>query len=326
MKVLFVSSGNAKDGISPIIKNQGESLKSEGIDLEFFSIKGKGLKSYFRHIFILKSHLKTNSYDIIHAHYGLCGIVSLFSKNKEKLVVSFMGDDLLGENNQSGSLLLKSRISTFINKQVAKLFYDVSIVKSQEMFKIHGSKKLLYLIPNGIDLNKFKPLNKEDCINQLLWDKNKINILFAANSERAEKNFPLTVSAVNELSDSYNIDLRTLSNISQSQIPIMMCASDVIVLSSFHEGSPNVIKEAMACNCPIVSTEVGDIKWLFGDEIGHYISSFSQAEFTEMIKKAIQYSKEKECTNGRSRLIALGLDSKTVALKIIEIYNKVLNK
>lgn len=325
MKILFVSSGNSSEGISPIISNQGESIKSQGIDLDYFTVNGRGFKSYIHHVFILKKHLRNNKYDIIHAHYGLCGLISLLSKNKEKLVVSFMGDDLLGENKQDGSFLFRSRFQTFLNKKISKFFYDASIVKSAEMYKIHGKKELLFIVPNGIDLEKYKPLNKEKCRNQLLWNNNKINILFAANPNRAEKNFIHTENAITNLSNTYNIDLKILKNIPQLQIPIILNASDVVVLSSFHEGSPNIIKEAMACNRPIVSTNVGDIKWLFGDENGHYISNFSCNDFAEKINIAIIYSIEKKNTNGRARIIKLGLDSKKVATKIIDIYNKILN-
>ena len=69
MKILFVSSGNTENGISPIIKNQGESLKKQDIELKYFTIKGRGIRGYFKSIFRLHKHLKNNSYDIIHAHY-----------------------------------------------------------------------------------------------------------------------------------------------------------------------------------------------------------------------------------------------------------------
>jgi glycosyltransferase involved in cell wall biosynthesis len=104
-----------------------------------------------------------------------------------------------------------------------------------------------------------------------------------------------------------------------------MNASDVLILSSLHEGSPNVIKEAMACNCPIVTTNVGDVKWVLDNTDGCYISSFDPKEYVEKIKLALEFSEKNGRTKGRDRIIELGLDSVTIAKKIINVYQKVLS-
>jgi glycosyltransferase involved in cell wall biosynthesis len=80
----------------------------------------------------------------------------------------------------------------------------------------------------------------------------------------------------------------------------------------------------MACNCPVVATEVGDIKWVFGNTDGCYLTSFDEIELTEKVKMAIEFANSKEHTRGRERIIEMGLDSKTIAGRIIKVYNKVL--
>ena len=100
MRVLFVASGNSQTGITQLVKRQGASLKINGITITYYPIKGKGFYNYLMNIKALKSHLKINQYDVIHAHYGLCGIISYLARTEEKLVVSFMGDDLIGEINK----------------------------------------------------------------------------------------------------------------------------------------------------------------------------------------------------------------------------------
>ena len=103
-----------------------------------------------------------------------------------------------------------------------------------------------------------------------------------------------------------------------------MNSVDVVVVTSFMEGSPNVVKEAMACNCPVVATKVGDIEWLFGDEPGYFLTSFDEKDCADQIIKAVQYSSEVGKTKGRERIIQLGLDDETVAERIEKVYKSLM--
>jgi glycosyltransferase involved in cell wall biosynthesis len=149
--------------------------------------------------------------------------------------------------------------------------------------------------------------------------------LFAASSDREEKNFKLAEEAFNRMSN-VNTRLHILSNIDHSQIPYYYNASDIIILSSLWEGSPNVIKEAMACNRPVVSTNVGDVKWLFGEEPGHYLAEFNSEDFSLKMNQALVFAEKSGGTKGRERIIKLGLDSQSVADRITEVYNNVLGR
>jgi glycosyltransferase involved in cell wall biosynthesis len=104
-----------------------------------------------------------------------------------------------------------------------------------------------------------------------------------------------------------------------------LCAADVLLSTSHWEGSPNAIKEAMACNLPVVSTDVGDVKWLFGDEPGYYLTSFNPHDVAYKIKESLSFSNEFGKTKGRERIVSLGLASETIAEKISCVYNKVLS-
>lgn len=309
MKVLFVSSGNAKDGISPIVKCQGASLICQDVQLEFFTIKGKGLQSYFRYIFVLRKYLKTNKFDIIHAHYSLSAYVASLAGAKP-LIVSLMGSDV--KSNKTIKFLIHFFNFLFKWKQV--------IVKSEDLKKGLRIKEA-EVIPNGVDLDLFKPSEKCFSQDKLGWDSAKKHILFAANPNRPEKNFKLASEAL-ALINNPHVEMHILENVIHNQIPIWMNASDVVLLTSLWEGSPNVIKEAMACNRPIVATNVGDISWLFGNEPGHFISSFKPDELSDKIKLALDYSGYNKNTKGRDRIISFGLDSENVAKVIVGIYKK----
>jgi teichuronic acid biosynthesis glycosyltransferase TuaC len=308
MKILFVSSGNSASGISPIVSNQGHSLVNAGCTVDFFLIKGKGVKGYLGNIKPLKKKIIEGHYDIVHAHYSLSAYVAGLAGAKP-LVVSLMGSDVKGGKSGRAFLKFFSRIFN----------WQALIVKSHDLRQSLGKLKSTYVLPNGVDTARFIPLDRLQCCNKLGWDINNINILFAASPERQEKNFPLTSKAVNRLNAS-EIVLHVLGDVPHCELVYWYNAADVVLLSSLWEGSPNVIKEAMACNRPIVATDVGDIRWLSGNEPGHFISGFSSEEFAGKLKLAIDFSREHGFTNGRQRLLDLGLDSATVAGKIMEIY------
>jgi glycosyltransferase involved in cell wall biosynthesis len=312
MKVLFVSSGNSAFGISPITKNQGKSLNNCGSEIFYFPIIGKGLINYTKNIFLLKKHLSFNKYDIIHAHYSLTAFVAALAHAKP-LVVSLMGSDVKNDY-----------ISKLFIKLFHKLFWEYTIVKSARMYNRLGLTNIS-VIPNGVNTEAFNSMDKRACQRQLGWDYYKKHILFAANPSRTEKNYALAKQAFSILNKG-NIELHSLIDVSPEQMPLWMNSADVVLLVSLWEGSPNVIKEAMACNRPIVSTDVGDLRWLLDGTPGCYIVSFDPEDVAVKLKIALEFSKKKGQTKGRDKLIELGLDSETIAKRIISAYESVLRK
>jgi len=314
MKVLFVCSGNASGGINPIIINQGNSLINYGnIEVDFYAIKGKGLKGYLKNIKPLRQQILKGQYSIIHAHYSSTAYVASLA-GANPLVVSLMGSDVKGK-----------KINKFFIQFAYLLFsWKAIIVKSEEMKKLIGIKDVV-VIPNGVELGQFKVVDKENCKALLGWSPNRIHLLFASNPERRVKNFPLLIKAIKLLDvQKQNIDLHCLKNIPNAEVPIWYNAADVVTLTSFWEGSPNVIKEAMACDCPIVSTDVGDVRILFNDEPGYFLTNFDETECSNQINKAISFSIERGKTNGRQRIIDLSLDAQSITKKIISLYQKLL--
>ncbi|HUP13465.1 MAG TPA: glycosyltransferase family 4 protein, partial [Niastella sp.] len=150
----------------------------------------------------------------------------------------------------------------------------------------------------------------------------KKKALFLGSTTKSGKNFPLAEAAVGQLE---NVELVCPYPVSHSDVPKYLNEADVLVFPSFMEGSPNVIKEAMACNCPIVSTDVGDVKWVFGETKGCYIASFDPKDFATKIKMAIDSPAISGRTNGRQRIMELGLDQETVAKRIKAVYQKALD-
>jgi teichuronic acid biosynthesis glycosyltransferase TuaC len=312
LKVLFVSSGNSEKGISPIVKAQGESLRRFGVDVEYFTIVGKGVKGYLKNVLPLRAHIKKNNYDIVHAHYSLSALTATLAGYRP-LVVSLMGSDI--------RLGLVIKYAVIIS---SRFFWSALIVKSQDMLNNIIIKNSA-IIPNGVDAALFKPIEQSIALEKLGWDKNKKHILFAANPVREVKNFQLLEKAYEKMIWPDQTQLHVLEDISHQEIPVHMNASDVAVLTSLWEGSPNVVKEAMACNCPVVATDVGDIAWLFGEESGHYLTSFESEDVAAKLSKALDFAEKHGRTKGRERIVELGLDAESVAKRIIKVYESVLD-
>lgn len=307
MKVLFVRSFNA--GEEPISTRQGESLQKKGINVVFYNVIGKGVGGYLSNLFQLRRFIKMQKPDVIHAHYSFCGILSVMTLVRVPVVVSLMGSDVL----TGGRMML------FLLKLFSLLWKGI-IVKSDELYNYLGIKEAK-VIPNGVDLDTFQPGSKDLAHETLNWQEDGYHILFASDPKRAEKNFSLSAEAIEKLKKKRSqIKIHFLKDLPTKEVVLYYNACDCLLLTSFYEGSPNVIKEAMACNRPVVSTRVGDVEKNLADVHGTFLCSFDATDVMEKLNLALDITS----TNGREKLIAMGLDADSTAAKLIEIYNKAL--
>ena len=323
MNVLFVTSGNKTGEPGAVVKNQADSLNNPSVSVKFFLIVGRGLNGYFKAGIKLRKFLKKNNVDIIHAHYTLSGWSAVLGAGKTPVVLSLMGSDTYGEYVAPNKVKLSSKFNTILTYLIQP-FVKVIISKSYNIEKYVWLKKKSLKIPNGVSLNTYYT-SKKEYLNELGLNKETQYIIFFGDKANKRKNYRLFKEAIDRIKNLNFIALNPFP-VDAVDIPKYLNSVNLLVLTSLAEGSPNIVKEAMACNCPIVATDVGDVRWLFGDEPGHFITSFNPADVAEKIKKALKFSEEFGRTNGRQRIIDLGLDSETVAQRIIEVYNEVLRK
>lgn len=323
MKILFVSSGNnAHFRVVPFIKAQAESIKEHGIIVEHYPIMGKGIIGYLKNVKPLRKYIKDNDIDVVHAHYSFNGLVVLLTGLKMPIVVSFMGSDTYGDFDKNGKRIFSSYINILISK-VIQPFIDQIIVKSPNLAKYIYARSKLHIIPNGVNMERFKPIERNNAINYLALNPDKRYVLFLGDTKNERKNFRLAKQAFKDAQLGDTIELLTPYPVPQDELNFYYNVADIIILTSFNEGSPNVIKEAMATNCPIVSTNVGDVAWLFDKEPGHFIAENDAEKFAVRIKAAVHFIDKYKETKGRDRILKLELDSRSVAKKIISIYSKV---
>jgi len=265
---------------------------------------------------MLRKQLMSKEIDIIHAHYSLSGImVSLASikglgcsSKKIPVVVSLMGSDVKGAGRWLGVIRFLVRWS-----------WDATVVKSRDM-KVRLGLESPMVIPNGVNIQIFKPMSGSECRLRLGLSLEKNIILFGADPTRKVKNFPLAEDSVAGMSDR-NCQLIALGSVPHAEVPVYLNACDVLLLTSKWEGSPNIVKEAMACGTPVVSTDVGDVRWLLEGLKGCFVTSQDTCDIRQKLERVLDLAGK---TGGRERLVELGLDSVSVANRLINLYLDVL--
>ena len=325
MKVLFVASGNSKNfDIAPFIKSQGESLIENGIDVQFYPVVGKGILGYIKSSKKLKLFLKENSFDLIHAHYTLSGLTAVFSRPKIPIVLSLMGSDAYGEYIGHKKVKFSSRYLTLLTYLIQP-FVQAIFSKSPNIDKFVYRKKIAHIVPNGVIFEKFVQIEKKKAKADLGLSPKEKYVLFLGDPKSNRKNYSLARRSV-DLINNPNIKLLTPYPTTHDNVIKHFNAADVFVMCAFMEGSPNVVKEAMVCNCPVVTTDVGDAAWVVGDTPGCYVASFTPQDFANKIQQAVSFSDKVGRTEGRKRIIELGLSATTVANRISNLYTEVIDK
>lgn len=302
MKILVVASYN-KNRFAPFILEQAEALKQVGCEVDYFGVIGKGIKGYLSAFTALRKKINSFKPDMIHAHYGLCGLLVNLQR-KVPVVTTYHGSDI--------NLPKVLRLS-----KIAMKLSAWNIFVSQRNVDIARPKKKYILLPCGVNLPNY--VEKDICAikQKLNWNSNKMYILFAGAFDNMVKNAKLAQDSVSLLE---NAELIELKGYTRDQVTALFYAVDAFLMTSFTEGSPQVIKEAMACGCPIVSVDVGDVAERIKGLEGCYIAERNTQEIANKLQKAFLLNGR---TKGRERIIELGLTNDLVAKKLVDIYNLV---
>ena len=378
MKILIVAS-DKQGKFAPFIEEQMAALQARSMEVLRYGITGKGITGYLRELPALRRAIKQRRPDIIHAHYGLSGLLANLQRCVP-VVTTYHGSDI-----NVPSILRFSKIAMrlsahniFVSKRnVAIALGDrandeckVESVKckgtensgadkqTSTPYTLHPTPKNT-LLPCGVNIPLPWSELQHQQVEQLTlnqWVQSKLDkevkyVLFAGAFDNAVKDPALAHQVIeianNTTSEEFinqqhkqhtstidranqhpcaagEIELIELKGYTRDQVTALMYNCHALLMTSKTEGSPQVVKEAMACGCPIVSVDVGDVaERTSGVEGCYVVTSREPKDIAEALRKALAFN---GCTNGRERIIEMGLSNEQVAKQLESIYENVIGK
>jgi teichuronic acid biosynthesis glycosyltransferase TuaC len=314
-------------GGGAFIAQQIESLRARGIELEvmFLNRRRDGPWIYYRLASALRPKVSEFAPDLIHVMYG--GVMAAEVTRQRGMpptIVNFHGSDLLGENLSGLWRKIISHYGVYCSMKAARRAHGVIVVARNLLNALDRRVRArkVRVIPCGIDLELFKPLDRPSCQDKLGWSKSHFHVLFVSSSGDPVKRPQLARAATEWLEQKRGpVQFHMLSGVPNRGVPVWLNASDVLLVTSKHEGSPTVVKEALACGLPIVSVAVGDIAERVANINGCYLAEASAYDLGEKLDLVYQRRERLQC---RDKLEKLSCGA--VAATIEEFYLEVLRR
>lgn len=324
MRVLEVSryKNNFADHQLPFVTEQGEAIRAAGCEVDYFLVRG----NYVKAVGALKAKIREFKPDIVHAHFGLSAITAEL-QSLVPAVTTFHNGETLNP--------VVNFVSSLFSLRAKHVIYVAQHVRDLSYFKA----KNYSIIPCGVSLDDCFIMDKAEARQRLGWKDDTKYILFGGAFSNTRKNYKLLSEAVKQLQISnfkFQIEVVEMKGLSRAECVLRMNACDLFALPSHSEGSPQALKEAMACNCPCLATDIADVKYLFGDEPGHWIlrnprktherwdaDEKSLDEMVALLKEALAFEGR---THGRERILELKLSNEQVAKRIIRIYEEIVKQ
>ncbi len=317
IKVLTVTNVYLPKGLnqkqSSFVRDQIDAFKRyhPEVDFTLYTIRGFENKfNYVKSIWEVNRLIRSGVYDIVHIHYGISGLFMLFGiKPNLPVIATLHGGDIQIEQGKKWQVLLTKRI-------IKKCDYVISLNERMKSI-VEEYNKNTSIIPCSVDTEFFQPSSHKR--------NDVVKIIFPGSLDRPVKNHPLFLKTIEVLQDKYGYKVEEIdfNNISREDVRNNYQKAGLVLLTSISEGSPGVIKEAMASNLPIVSTNVGDVAPnLEGVANCAVAQKMDPDELAFLCDKCLK--NEIPGMTGREKLARLGFDDKTICDRIYNLYNDLM--
>ena len=293
------------------VREQVEALRAAAPEWDFEVLEiagGRGRSDYL--LAIPRVRRAARGRDLVHAHYGLTGATVAAARVSAPLVVTLHGSDV--------NIGWQRALSRPAVRRAAAV-----LAASERMRSLLGGQDVRVL-PSGVDMDRFRPLERESARRRLGMAADRPVALFPAAPGNPLKGYELFQAAVAELPRQPAVEARTMGNVPREQVPALLCAVDVVVLTSRSEGSPMVVKEALACGTAVVGVDVGDVARLVGGLPGCAVVEREPAAIAAAVGRALGAKGAAARDARRRRNLELGLDSGSVARRVLGVYHQVL--
>ena len=321
MRILAITNiypSAACPGRGVFVQEQVKGLCSIGLNVRvlFVDRRAEGPTTYYRLWSKVNQAVAEFEPDAIHVMYGGVMADQIARRHHVRpIVVTFHGSDLLGENLSGWARKIISRYGVYCSRRAAKAAEGVIVVARHLVGALNGAGAAgkVRVIPCGIDLERFKPMDPLVCKRRLGWSTGSFHVLFASSNGDPVKRPWLARAAVAQLSKADRpSEFHYLTAIPNVEVPVWLNASDVLLLTSMHEGSPTVVKEALACGLPVVSVDAGDVADRIQGIEGCHLAGPRPEELAAKLCLVQQRGKRLDC---RTRLEELSIISVAHLLK-----------
>jgi glycosyltransferase involved in cell wall biosynthesis len=290
------------------VEHQAEQLRQFGHTVDVVNILGFQSKfNYLKGMLEVRHTTGQTAYDVVHAHYGYSAFPAWFRRHAP-LVMTLHGSDILG-----------SRFQRWCSRGIARLADAVIVVSEEMRRRIPG-----IVIPCGVDLQVFKPYHRDDARARLGWPKEKYLILFPFDPVRLVKRYDLARAAVAQVVQmGVDAELVTVFRVPNQEMPWCYSAADAMLLCSDREGSPTSVKEALACNLPVVATDVGDVQEILRGVAGARICTQDISDIARHLRAVLAISRS---GTFEGRVAMARYDQSLTVDKLVGVYTAVRDR
>jgi len=324
LRVLFVTNmwpDDERPWHGAFVSSQARSLERAGVSVDVLAIRGYARRTeYLRAAAAVARLNRRCPYDVVHAHYGHSAVVARLC-TRAPLVISYCGSDVLGVPTGGGSITPRTRVEAGVFKQLGRVA-TATITKSSEMERAlpRAVRTRNHVIPNGVDLDRFRPIARAEARRRLGWPDDEECVLFVGSPAKVVKNYPLAERVAQALQRTRpRVRLRVAADVHRDEIPLWMSGADALLFTSRSEGSPNVIKEAMASELPIVATPVGDVRERLDGVDGCHVCEPDSERMAAALADVLDSGR-----SAAAREAVASLSLQAVADRLLDVYEEVL--
>jgi glycosyltransferase involved in cell wall biosynthesis len=303
------------------VKRQVDSLIARGFACDHLFIRGDSAR---RAYLVAASSLagmsmgRSRRYRLVHAHGGEAGVVARFYLGAP-LIVTYYGSDLLGIRRGTDAVTLPHRLRRELVRQSARAA-TATITQSREMERALPAavRARNHVIPNGIDRSIFHAIDRARARSELGWPQSSPICLFAGDPTLPVKRYWLAAEACRHAETQLRtLHLQRIWGMAPERMPLALNAADCLLLTSSAEGSPNVVKEAVMCGLPVVTTRVGDVEDVLRDVAPTWICDSSASDLGRALVECLSRRRR---SNGWT--VGERLSSDAVAARLERIYEE----